>query len=255
MQFSLISGIPGLIALFLINGFRLEFTWFTFIMSLIKALSAICLTFCGFKALGIINLSLYSLFMMLGGMVLPYLQGIIFYGEPLTVAKSVCFALICVSLLLSVDMKKGKTKRGGLIYYVVIFILNGMSGVISKYFTEANFEKTSPSGFSILTAIVTFTLSAIVLLFFYGNGEKIKHTPLTLSIAASNGILNKIANLILVVTLANGVQSSIQYTMVTGGVIVVSTAISCLSKRRPSKKELVSATIAFVAILTLLIPF
>ena len=255
VQFSFLSGIPGLIALFLINGFRLEFTWFTFLMALIKSVSGICLTFCGFRALGIINLSLYSLFMMLGGMVLPYLQGIIFYGEALTVAKCICFVLICISLALAVDMNKGSTKRKGMIYYVVIFVLNGMSGVISKYFTEAEYNKTSPAGFSILVAITSITISGIALLFFIGKGEKIKHTPLTLCIASTNGVLNRVANLILVITLANGVESSIQYTMVTGGVIVASTAASCFGKRKPSKKELVSAIIAFIAILSLLIPY
>ncbi len=255
LQFSLVSGIPGLIALFLINGLVFEFTWFTFIMALIKALSGICLAFCGFKALGMINLSLYSLFMMLGGMVLPYLQGIIFYGEPMTFAKGICFTLICVSLVLTLDKKRGKTTVGGGIYYVIIFILNGMSGVLSKYFTEADFDKTSPAGFSIMTSILTITLSAILLLFFVGNGDEIKQTPLTLTIAASNGILNKLANYFLVVTLANGIEASIQYSMVTGGVILMSTLISYFGKKKPTVKVLISALIAFVAIFTLLIPF
>lgn len=255
LQFSLVSGIPGLIALFLTNGFVFEFTWFTFVMALIKATSGICLAFCGFRALGMINLSLYSLFMMLGGMVLPYLQGIVFYGEPMTFAKGICFALICVSLLLTIDKKRGKTTKGGGVYYAVIFILNGMSGVLSKYFTEAKFEKTSPAGFSIMTAITTISLSAFLLLFFIGKGDKMRQTPLTLTIAASNGILNKLANYIQVLTLANGVQASVQYSMVTGGVIMMSTLISCFGKKKPTVKVLISAAIAFIAIFALLIPF
>ncbi len=301
IQFSLMTAIPGLIALFLINGFKFEFTWFTFIMALIHSLSGFAMTFCGFRALERINLSLYSLFMMLGGMVLPYFQGIMFYDEPITGAKIVCFLLVCAALALTVDYKnvlpdsvlerfgkiksslfggvqKNETeatarenpvcdsadvtdtsvkpkKRGGFIYYFVIFVLNGMSGVMSKYFTEAPFEKTSAAGYSILSAITSICMALILMLFMMNKGPKIKHTPLTVSIAASNGILNRIANYILVITLANGVQSSIQYSIVTGGVIAVSTAVTFFKPKKPKIIEVVSAIIACLGIAALLLPF
>ena len=299
IQFSLMTAIPGLIALFLINGFKLEFTWFTFIMAIIHSLSGFAMTFCGFRALERINLSLYSLFMMLGGMVLPYFQGIMFYDEPITGAKIVCFILVCAALALTVDYKnvlpdsvlnwfaklKGSVsgseneensaskkssceggekseepsakskKRGGFIYYFVIFVLNGMSGVMSKYFTEAPFEKTSAAGYSILSAITSISMALILMLFMMNKGPKIKHTPVTVTIAASNGILNRIANYILVITLANGVESSIQYSIVTGGVIAVSTAVAFLKPNKPKMLEIISAIIACLGIAALLLPF
>ena len=299
IQFSLMTAIPGLIALFLINGFKLEFTWFTFIMAIIHSLSGFAMTFCGFRALERINLSLYSLFMMLGGMVLPYFQGIMFYDEPITGAKIVCFILVCAALALTVDYKnvlpdsvlnwfaklKGSVsgseneensaskkssceggekseepsakskKRGGFIYYFVIFVLNGMSGVMSKYFTEAPFEKTSAAGYSILSAITSISMALILMLFMMNKGPKIKHTPVTVTIAASNGILNRIANYILVITLANGVESSIQYSIVTGGVIAVSTAVAFLKPNKPKMLEIISSIIACLGIAALLLPF
>ena len=291
------TAIPGLIALFLINGFKLEFTWFTFIMAIIHSLSGFAMTFCGFRALERINLSLYSLFMMLGGMVLPYFQGIMFYDEPITGAKIVCFILVCAALALTVDYKnvlpesllnclaKLKSsllggakqeentsaeesacecteetvakpkKRGGFIYYFVIFVLNGMSGVMSKYFTEAPFEKTSAAGYSILSAITSIGMALILMLLMMNKGPKIKHTPVTVTIAASNGILNRIANYILVITLANGVESSIQYSIVTGGVIAVSTAVAFFKPNKPKMLEIISAIIACLGIAALLLPF
>ena len=72
LRFSLISSVAGALILFCTNGFVFECTPFTLVMGIINAVSSILLTYCGFKALGRINLSLYSLFMMLGGIIGRY---------------------------------------------------------------------------------------------------------------------------------------------------------------------------------------
>ena len=104
------------------------------------------------KALNKINLSLYSVFSMLGGMTLPFLAGLLFYGEPLPLGKGVCFVLVVISLLFTVQ--KGD-KKSGWLYYTGIFVLNGMSGVIAKAFNDGPYPKGSAADFSILSALVT----------------------------------------------------------------------------------------------------
>jgi len=47
------------------------------------------------------------------------------------------------------------------------------------------------------------------------------------------------------------VEASVQYPMVTGGVMIVSTVISCFGKNKPSVKELASVGLAFIGMLTL----
>ena len=248
LKFTFISSLAGLIALSAINGFKPEFTTFTFIMALLKALNGFGFTFCSFKALGSINLSLYSLFSMLGGMVLPFVSGILFFREGLTLAKAVCLILITVALVLTV--KRGE-KRGGLIYYAGIFILNGMSGVLTQIFTDAPFEKTSAAGFSMLSALVTVVISFIACLFLKRPSKEETRIS-TISIAAASGVINKIANYLLVLSLMH-LHASVQYPMVTGGTMIVSTVIAALGKKKPSKREIISVIIAFVAILLLVI--
>ena len=58
LQFSLIGGLAGMLILLSMNGFRIEFTPFTLLMSLLNTANGLILTYCGFKALGLINLSL-----------------------------------------------------------------------------------------------------------------------------------------------------------------------------------------------------
>ena len=68
LEYSLLSALAGLTVLSVINGFRIEVTLFTLIMALLSALTGFEYTFCSFRALRTINLSLYSVFAMLGGM-------------------------------------------------------------------------------------------------------------------------------------------------------------------------------------------
>ena len=88
MEYALTSALAGLAVLAVINGFKLEYTPFTLVMALLNVLVSFGYTFCTFRALGSINLSLYSVFSMLGGMALPFLQGVLVYGESLTTGKS-----------------------------------------------------------------------------------------------------------------------------------------------------------------------
>ena len=61
--------------------------------------------------------------------------------------------------------------------------------------------------------------------------------------SAGNGALSKVANFLLVLALVH-VDASVQYPMVTGGTMIVSTAISFFCRQKPSKRELLSAEVA-----------
>lgn len=179
---------------------------------------------------------------------LPFLQGIIFFNEGVTWAKIICVILITAALVLTVE--RGE-KSKGTIYYIGIFILNGMSGVLSKIFTSAPFDKASPEGYSILGAICTVILSFLILIiFFRKKDENDKPRISTLAISAGSGVFNRIANLILVIALAH-VDASVQYPMVTGGVMIVSTLICFLGDKKPSKREILSIIVAFAGMLAL----
>jgi drug/metabolite transporter (DMT)-like permease len=238
------------------NRFALGFTPFTLLMASLASLNGFALTFCSFKALNRINLSLYSLFMMLGGMALPFLQGILFYGEPLTVAKGVCFAIITLALACTVTRGEGKS---GVFYYTAIFLLNGMSGVLTKLFTAAPYPKANAASYSMWSAIVSVAVASVLLcaMLLRERGRESgipRFTWLAGAVQAAHGGLNKVANFILVLALAH-VDASIQYPMVTGGTIIVSTLICYLGDRRPSRRELASVALAFIGMLALfLIP-
>ena len=250
LRYSFWGSLAGTLLLLLINGAKLEVTAFTLLMALIAALNGFAFTFCSFKALDRINLSLYSLFSMLGGMVRPFLQGIFFYGEKMTLAKALCFPLIVLALLLTVE--KGKKTKGAF-YYGCIFVLNGMSGVLSKIFVESDLPKTDATGYTILISLCSAVISGVLLLTVFRKSPEDQKSSLSGTVVgAVSGALNRAANLILVIALAH-VDASVQYPMVTGGVMIVSTLICFFGEDKPSKKELLSILVAFIGLVLLFV--
>lgn len=245
--FSLGFNIVGFIVLLIINCFKLEYTLFTLIMAVLTALNLLAYTFCSMKALGKINLSLYSVFAMLGGMTLPFITGILFYNETITPGKLICFILVAAALFLTVN-KENNT--GSKIYYIGIFILNGMAGVLSKIFQAADFEKTSNAGYSVLSAAAGAIISLIILLFI--GGEKIRLTFKSTAYIFGYGILNKLGNYLLLIALGF-LPASAQYPMVTGGVMIFSTIICFFTDKKPAINEIISVLLSFAGIMCLVL--
>ena len=265
---TLIGGGAGLIALiatnFFLNGmsFNFEFHPATFIIALLAALNGIVYTFCSLRALGVINLSLYSVFAMLGGMLLPSLLGFIIVDpatgarDPFTLAKAVCFACIIAALLLTVQ--KGESKKGK-IYYIGVFILNGMSGVLNtllKKFTYVDNEtymEGISSGYSVITAVYAIAIAAVLLLTVCRK-EKNTVTLRAASFAAAGGALNRGANFMLAISIMlEGAQPSLQYPIVTGVVMIVSTLLCYFTPNKPSKRDLLSVAFALAGVVALMV--
>lgn len=244
--FSAGSSLVGFLVLLVINGFNFEFTRFSALMAFFAALDSIGYTYFSLKALGRINLSLYSMFSMLGGMILPSIAGILFYNEELTLGKGICYVLLMLSLLLSSE--KGE-KKSGYIYYMGVFVLNGMSGVLSTIFQNAPYEKTSAAGYSMLIALTALVICLIFLPFVKGNGERL--TKKAVVSMGGYGVLCRVGNYLLLIALAH-LPASAQYPFVTGGVMVISTVISLFTKNKPSKREIIGVGAAFAALIILM---
>ncbi len=230
-RFALFSNLTGLLCLLIINGFSFAVTPFTLVMALLAALNSLLYTFCSLKAFEHINLSLYSIFAMLGGMLLPFVAGVLFFEEKLTLAKGFCVGLIVVALALTVE--RGERKNGAL-YYAGVFVLNGLSGVLSKIFQAAPYAKTDAAAYSVWIAVCSVCLSGVVLAVLWRQWQAPGGAALLYT--AGYGSINKVANFLLLLALA-ALPASVQYPFVTGGTMIVSCVISLLGGQRPTLKE------------------
>lgn len=235
------SAVASVIML-IISGFKIQITPFSVLLAAVSSVSGILMLHFSLKAFSIANLSVYSVFSMLGGMILPFLLGVCFYDEKLSFLKIVCCALIVLAVLLNIQ--KGEQGKKALLYYMAVFVLNGLAGVISKIHQSSSYKIVDSTSFTLLINFTSVIICAIYLLI------KCKKIPLlkdkNLLYSSGYGILNGVGNLLLLIALIN-LPASVQYPLVTGGVMVFSTIISVLQKEKLTKKDYIATAVSFIA--------
>lgn len=242
LEFTLYKSAVIVIIMLFISKFSFAITPFSVGLSVIYAGACILMTYFSMKAFAVANLSVYSVFSMLGGMLLPFLLGVGFYNEKLTLFKIVCCGLIIISVLL--NLKSGKQSKKAFLYYMAVFILNGSVGVISKIHQSSAIPHTDSTGFMILSSLASIIISGIWLIAKHKKIPAVKGKSLIY--ASGYGVFNGVGNLFLLISLSN-LPASVQYPLVTGGVMVFSTIISAVRKEKLTKIDYIAAAISFAA--------
>lgn len=241
VKFSLYSSITGFIALLVINKFHIEMSLFSAIVATVYSMVCICLDYSAIKAFTYANLSVYSVFAMIGGMILPFIYGIM-CGEEFKLIRLVCCILIALCVLLTINKQEQPTKA--IKYYIAVFVLNGLVGVISKFHQSYSQLCVDSGSFMILTKIFTFIFSFILILLHKGHDFSLSKKARVYSMLYS--IVNSVGNLLLLISLLH-ISASVQYPVVTGGTIVVSTIFGLIRRDKITKRELYAAGSAFIA--------
>ena len=242
LSFSLYKGLVVTVMMLILTGFQPEFEMFSFWISGLYALCYVLMIYFSLKAFSVANLSVYSVFTMLGGMVLPFILGVVFYNEGLTVFKIICNLLVVVAVLMNI--RKGEGSKKAILYYMLVFTLNGSVGIISKVHESALIAHTGPQSFMMYSGIWTIIICCIWLLKTGNKIPLLKGTELICS--AGDGVFNGMGDLLLLMALAK-LPASVQYPLITGGVMVFSTIISMIRREKLKPIEYAAAVVAFIA--------
>ncbi|MBR4291578.1 MAG: hypothetical protein IKT52_13215 [Oscillospiraceae bacterium] len=242
LVFSLYQSIVVAIIMLFIGKFHVEFTLYSLAMAALYAVVCISMTYFSLKAFAVTNLSVYSVFSMLGGMLLPFLLGVAFYDEGLSPSKVICCLLIILSVML--NMKKEKGSMVAFFYYMAVFVLNGMAGVLSKIHQSSTLPHVDSTSYMILMSTVSVVICLVWLILKYRCVPLIKGKSLVY--VSGYGIFNGVGNLFLLIALST-LPASVQYPLVTGGVMVFSTLISMIRKEDLTLKDYISTLVAFAA--------
>lgn len=242
LEFTLYKNTVIVIMMLIISGFKIVITPFSAALSVVYAAACILMTYFSLKAFAVANLSVYSVFSMLGGMLLPFLLGVGFYNEKLTVFKIVCCVLIAISVLL--NLKGGKQSKKAFIYYMAVFVLNGSVGVISTIHQNSDLPHTDSTGFMFLSSLAGVIIGALWMMIKYKKIPLIKGKALLYT--SGYGIFNGVGNWLLLISLIH-LPASVQYPLVTGGVMVFSTVISIIRKEKLTKTDYIAAAVSFIA--------
>ena len=124
-------------AMFLcLNAFSLQATGFGVGMAACGAVISVLSAILGIVIVRVGQVSVYTMFMMLGGMLLPYLYGVLFLKEALSPFCIAGLAALAAALALSAFGKGGgsgaKPKKIFYLLCAAAFLLNGGIGIVSK---------------------------------------------------------------------------------------------------------------------------
>ena len=129
-----------------------------------KELLCLVYTLIGFLLLAKGGMTLYTLFLMTGGMTLPYLYGVLFLHEELTVFRSAGLVLIILSTALY-NAGAGQQKRvSGHVWLLcgAVFVLNGFVSILSKMHQIETILPTSVTfGFAFWSSLSGMLLTSV----------------------------------------------------------------------------------------------
>ena len=259
-----VIGIVGSLQYIIISGFSIELTTPSILLAIAMAAAFIPCYVIGIKVLSLGSLAIYSMFMMLGGMLVPFFYGILLLNEEVSLPRAVGSILLTAFIILQAQIQNSAMAQNNkaskkdrivfLILCIAIFFLNGMTGVIAKMhemqsnpISEANYTFL----YSVFSAVISLALLALALI-SKNRGQKIKEIRTTLApkpmlFMVGLGVMTNTGNFLLLKAAAN-LPASVQFPFTSGGVILLSALYSALIFREQiSKKEWITVLGASLA--------
>lgn len=256
--YSLFASVIFIVISLISGGIAFNFSWFSICMAFGLALVNVSCSAIGIKALSMGNIAVYSLFMMSGGMIVPFIVGAAFLNESVSVCKIIGMAVmlfaLCVPVFFKTDDRRDRPEKGTFAFYslcALLFILNGLSSTFSKL-NSVSENATLGSQFTFLTFGIQFICSLAALFFIRvfskNKPEKtVLFKPVSLKLGAAFGAVNGTAFL-LSATSAEHVEAVAQYPLITGATIIFSGILAAVIYReKPTKIQILQLAISFCA--------
>lgn len=275
LTFNSLIGFFAAIIFFFIGGLKFEITAFSLIMATAMTVVVMAYTLLGFRILKDGSVAVYSIFLMSGGMTVPYVYGLLFLDEEFSWLRTVGLIILISAVALSnIGTKGEKNDIKRIAMCVCVFLLNGCVSVISKvHQVETSFAKVGAEQFVMLGGIAKFIIGGIVLLCLIlierKRSEKEDVPMQTDGVAAANvfskNVLKKVIPIIIFAAAADGISYFLQlkgaenlpatvlYPMITGASMIFSAAADLIVfRQKPSKFVLISVILCFVGTLMFL---
>lgn len=272
LLYSLFAGMIFFIIKLISSGTVFNLNPFSLCMAFGLSLVNILSSAIGIKTLALGDIAVYSLFLMLGGMIVPFFAGIVFLKESVSVCNLIGVAIMIIALCLPVFFGKknknagkaqtdGDTKKKTSVFFYVLcvflFILNGLSSTLSK-FNSVREGAALGAEFTFYTYGIQFVISlaAFALTTASGKSDKTQNEekqpvilfrPVAIGCGAAFGAVNGTAFLMSSVA-AEHVVAVAQYPLITGATILFSSLLAFLFYReKPTALQLVQIVISLAA--------
>ena len=276
--FNIICGAFTAVAFFLINGFLngfgFPFTPFSFLMACIMTVLCGTYVILGFKIISMGNIAIYTLFLMLGGMTLPYFYGLFFLNEAQTqtsllfsgnnvlLFRIIGVVLMIVSVILSAGgentAEKKKTSRLFILLCILVFCLNGGVSITSKiHQLEVNASRAvTAQGFVFLAAVIKTVIFSVIYLLMRLRDKRLPESerpapirlkPGAVGIILASALVDGVSYLLQLIG-ASHLPASVLYPLVTGGSIILTSLCGrFFFKEKLSRRAVIGIALCFVS--------
>ncbi len=256
-------------------GAKLEYIWLPLLLASGMAICGFIYNLIGFRMMAKGSLATYTMFLMTGGMMLPFVFCLIFLGEYSGVTSLILSIVGLVIMAAGViaqnySTEKKDTQSGLIALGIVVFILNGCVSIFSKMHqfnpdgdgvvsetiinVPANWAEFTVNAeiFVMISGFVKFICCTIALLVVLGkNKDAFKVVPVkkVLPIVALSAAASGTSYLFQLLS-AGSINGSVCYPLITGGCIVF-TALGgwLVFKEKPSKPLVVGIILCLVGTL------
>ena len=247
-----------MVAYIFIRGQVPGFTPFSALLAFAFAASALGISYVAVKGLAIGDVALFSLFNMLGSMLLPSLYGIIFAQEGVSVPKAVCIVLVIAALLVECKPTAAYDRRA-VKYYIAAFLFNGTCATLLTVHQSRPDKNVSTESFLLLCAVAAVLLSGLFLGAIalgarkHGDSSQSLRFPHVQSILWSSGysVVNVGGNLLAMIAMLS-LPASVQFPILTGDSIVFTTVFSKLMKNKLGVAHYVAVLLSVAATIVII---
>ncbi len=136
MKANAVIGLCSSLLFLCVTGFSPAFSLYSIFMAGAIALLGAVYTTIGYSILKDGKVAVYAMFLLSGGMLLPFLWGVIRDGEPLTPLRAGGVLLI-LSAIVIINFDKVKPTKRQLLLSIAVFFLNGILVTISNIHQKA----------------------------------------------------------------------------------------------------------------------
>lgn len=247
--FNSILGLATAIIFFAVNKFKLSFSPYSAFLAMLMSSLVMAYNIIGFRILKRGSMAIYSLFLMTGGMVLPYIWGLLFLNESFSTVRIIGLILIIGGVFIS-NFSGEKINLKQICMCLAVFVLNGLVSIISKmHQIETNYHCVSATEFIILGGTFRFFIAGFLFLIFKNRNEQRSEKnnfSKSLLVVILSAVIGG-TSYFLQLYGAKSLPATVLYPFVTGGSVVFSVLIGALLfKEKLSRKLIIGVVLCFV---------
>lgn len=221
LLFNLVLGLLGGGLTAALGGIRVTVSVYSAILAFGVSACTAAYTVLGFRMMARGGLTQYTIFLMTGGMAVPYLFGAVVLHEPLSGGPLAGIAVLCGAV--AVTQGRSGAAHGCTMLGIAVFLLNGATSVLSKLHSISA-AAVPAADFVVLTNGAKVILCGVLLLLLRRDSAPPVRMTVPMLLWAAAAALTDCGAYVLLLRCAAALPATVLYPFNTGTTLLLTTA-------------------------------